>query len=169
MVHLLFIQEGDILAKVAHCMECKCEINKDIDVQIGNRWRCLQCNNKVQKEKQDRKELYDYICDLYELDIPTTMMMKQIKEFKENYNYKYKGMLLALQYWYEILEKSFNEENGLGIIPYIYNEAKKHYIAKQKINSYTIPNLEEQTIIIKPSQTIKKVKKLIDINDLVEE
>jgi hypothetical protein len=53
-------------------------------------------------------------------------MLRQIKEYKEVRGYTYKGMTLALKYFFEI-QKNNPKVQSLGIIPYIYDQAKKYW------------------------------------------
>jgi len=38
-------------------------------------------------------------------------------------------MLKALKYWYEVKKNPLDTNRGIGIIPYIYNQAKEYYYA----------------------------------------
>lgn len=121
------------MKRKVHCINCGCEIDKDIDVKVGNRWRCKNCDDKVKKETNNRNELYEYISKLYNIKFPTGLIIKQIKTFKEEYGYKYSGMLLSLKYFYETLQKPLKYDDGVGIIPYIYEDAKKNYLEQRNI------------------------------------
>ena len=89
---------------------------------------------------------------------------KQIKEYINNYNYTYSGMLKALIYFYEIKKNDTSKANGgIGIIPYVYNDAFNYYYAiweaQQKntekvLSDYTV---ETQEVFIPiPQRKIKK-------------
>lgn len=93
------------------------------------------CLDVKEKLVQDRKELIEYICDLYGLDVPTGIILKQIKDYQEQFNYTSKGMALTLQYFYETLGNTVREGDGVGIIPYMYEEAKRHYITKMRVEA----------------------------------
>lgn len=46
----------------------------------------------------------------------------------KQYNYTYSGMLKALVYFYEVKKNDVSKANdGIGIIPYIYNDAYNYY------------------------------------------
>ena len=71
--------------------------------------------------------LISYICDIYNIKIPHGMMLHQIKQYKDNYNYTNIGMYYTLKYFYEVMESKVLEDSGLGIMPYYYDKARKHY------------------------------------------
>lgn len=79
------------------------------------------------KNKTDWDLLFKYICKLYNIEKPTGMMFVQMKNFRQDYDYTNIGMYYTLQYYYEILDNSVLEDSGLGILPYYYDKAKKHY------------------------------------------
>lgn len=159
------------MAKLPHCIDCGCEINKKIDVKVGNRWRCQNCNERMEKIKKHREELYEYICNLYNIKFPTGLILKQIQEYKIEYDYKYWGMLLTLKYFYEVLEKPVKYDDGVGIIPYIYEEAKKYYFDQQKIRDKA-KNIKELTknksIVVKKDKNNNSYNnfKTIDISKI---
>lgn len=125
----------------------------------------------MEKVKKNRKELYDYICDLYNMKFPTGLIIKQIKEYKEEYGYKYSGMLLTLKYFYEIQENPVKYNDGVGIIPYIYEEAKEYYLDQQRIRKEA-KNIKEiskkENIEIKKNDDSKQYNnfKMIDISKI---
>ncbi|WP_437434996.1 hypothetical protein [Brevibacillus brevis] len=118
----------------------------------------------------DRKELIQYICELYNMDSPTGMILKQIKDYQEQFNFKLRGILLSLKYFHETLGNVPREGDGIGIVPFMYEEAKKHYLMKLKVED-SIDFLEQQqqvrvVEIISPQFNYKKNLKPIDISSL---
>ena len=133
---------------------------EDESIVYKNRHYCESCL-KLKKEEEERKdtknddwvELYEYIVELYGHS-PTGMMFKQLGEYrKPPYEYTNKGMYLALKYFYETMGNSVIDGTGLGIIPYVYEDAKKNFIKNMEINTFN----EEISINEKP--------KLINVHD----
>ena len=153
------------------CRQCGKEINKDSAIQIKPRiYVCsTDCQQKyegknvklAQKTREkcdDLVELKSYISKLYQNDINWPLLMKQVKSFKEDLGYTYKQQLYVLKYCYEIKNMSF-EGMGLGVIPFVYNEAKQFYnqLSAVKKSLDNTDNLCYDTIIINKKQEIEDV------------
>lgn len=135
-------------------------------------------NNNLRKNYyDDRDALYYYIIRLfgiYSEDEPVSKWnLTQITKFK-NEGMSFKAQLLTLKYWFEILKKPLDKSNGsVGIIPYIYSQAKLYYETQVKnaeeINRAIKEQLEKDRIEIpytpwQKSKKNNKRKKEIDLN-----
>ncbi|MGD7046969.1 hypothetical protein FZC83_01910 [Rossellomorea marisflavi] len=148
------------MPKSIKCHICK-RVIKDEPIKHSGKNYHEDCFNKWRQEVENRNSLYDYICQLYKLDIPTGMIRKQIKEFQDEYDYKLKGMELTLRYFHETLDNKPRPGDGIGIIPFIYEEAKNHYLKQQKIlESIQNMKVEEVTVHIAPVKYKRKTKKI---------
>lgn len=158
------------------CPYCKEQVSAEESIKKGRRYYhsdCLEKRNqqKTQKEidGEEYKDLIKYICeDLYQIKTPTGQILSQIKQFKNEYGYRYKGMELALRYHYEILGNRIRENDGVGIIPYVYEKAKQQYIKKQNIAEIA----KDESKHKQPKRTVyidtnkQKRNKLIDISQI---
>lgn len=155
------------MGRLVKCQYCEDKVDKDVAHVYKKRNYHEKCFQKWEQEGQDYESLKSYICEIYRLDYPTGLILKQIKNYKEENQYKYKGMELALRYFYETLDNRAREGDGIGIIPYVYEEAKSHYIKQMKIAD-SIKNtdntaVEEIVVHINPV-TNKRNSKKIDIS-----
>ena len=95
--------------------------------QIGKRFAHLECAVQHEANKtaevSDREKLFNYAQKLLGSRFNGALVGKQVKQFQENYNYTYSGMLRCLTYAYEVKKLDINKSNGIGIIPYIYQDA----------------------------------------------
>lgn len=95
---------------------------------------------KEEENKPDKEKLIEYIYKCYNINELTGMMSAQLKNYIEEKEYKYIGMLYTLKYYFETLENVRNENiKGLGIIPMYYDEAKEFFKLKkdlQQKNNY---------------------------------
>ena len=132
---------------------------------------CFEQNQaeKTQEEK-DLEALEKYIMNLFSEQYIGPRIRKQIKEYKENYNYSYSGMLKTLIWWFEVKGNSVEKANGgIGIIPYIYQQACDYYytlfLAKKANENKDLSYLNKntKTIHIKPPSTNVKSHKLFQI------
>lgn len=121
------------MAKKVKCPYCESYLEKEEAVSYKKRYYHEDCFNEWEQQKEHRKALIEYICELHNLEAPTGMMVKQIKDFQDDYSYKLKGIELALRYFYETLDNRVREGDGIGIVPYVYEEAKRHYLKKKNI------------------------------------
>ena len=104
--------------------------------------------------------------ELFKLDYVTPRIRKQINQYVSEYNYSYTGILKALKYFYEIKKNSLEKsQNGIGIVPYIYNDAYNYYyalwLAQQKNENKELINKAYKTEEIHipiPQRKIKKRK-----------
>jgi hypothetical protein len=167
----LFNKRGVDMSRKVKCPYCEEYLHKEEAHPYKKKYYHPQCFQEWEQQKQHRKELIEYICQIHKLEAPTGMMLKQIKEFQEEYGYKLKGMELALRYFYETLGNTVREGDGIGIIPYVYEEAKKHYIMKKRIEESVkeYMDLDKQAKVVEitsPKFTYTKKSKMIDISSL---
>lgn len=158
------------MARKVKCPECGTFNDKENTVTFNGRYYCPVCYENKQKEADDYKNLIAYICELYQIDAPTGWIVKQIKDFKEQFHYSYKGMKTTLHYFYEIEHNDPADSLGVGIIPFVYEEAKKFYIDRLAVKDSVKDYEEKNNKIIKlKKRKAKRTYKdlaLIDIENL---
>lgn len=153
------------------CVYCKQKFDRDRlpFIQVSaRRYAHQECSltedEKKNKEEQDKIDLENYIMSLFKTDYIDAKIRKQIKQYKEEYNYTYSGIRKALVYFFEIKGNSIEKANGgIGIVPYVYQQAYNYYLAlwqaqqknQDKIIVDYIPKVKE-VIIPKPQRKIKK-------------
>lgn len=136
----------------------------------------VDCYNAQVGEKQrittERQELISYIEKLFNKKVDARIL-RQIKTFIDDYGYKYKGIQLTLEYFFELKGNSLvKSQGGIGIVPYVYEEAKQYYMMKQQVaeNLRTledVPVTEKKVTIKDPTKQAKyRTKKTIDITGL---
>jgi hypothetical protein len=154
------------MARQVKCPYCEQKFDKEEAYEYKKKYYHPKCFEQWEQEKTHRQELIKYICELFRIDAPTGIILKQIKDFQEDYKYKLKGMELALRYFHETLGNRPQEGSGIGIVPFVYEDAKNYYIKQMKI-SESIENHkdEEITVYIDPNRNKRKSKK-IDITAL---
>lgn len=130
----------------------------------------------ISDEDPDLVKLKEYIANLLKDQYVPARVNKQIKEYKEKYNYTYSGMLKALVWFYEVKEHSIDKANGgIGIIPFIYQDAYNYYyalfMAKSALENSTIePQVIEvkEVTISSPRAKLRPVR-LFNLDDAEDE
>lgn len=159
------------MAHVVTCIYCKQRFDRDKVpfIQVANRrYAHPECamsedQKKVQEEK-DKEALSAYINTLFKTSYVDARIQKQIKQYIDEYNFTYSGIHKALIYFYDIKGNSIEKANGgIGIVPYIYQDAYKYYYslwqAQQKNENKVIeeyrPTVKE-IVIPRPQRKVKK-------------
>lgn len=165
---------------IVTCIYCHEKFDRDkIDfVQISERrYAHKNCVNKQQdlknKEEKAYEELEKYIMNLFSKDYLTAKVRKQIKDYKQEYHYSFIGMLRSLKWWYEIKGNNLTQANdGIGIIPFIYEQAEKYYYSlllaqlNNDNNNYNyIPIVKEITIDSPKSYSNKENIRLFNLEE----
>lgn len=84
----------------------------------------------LSKEQRDKEALYQYIKKTLGKTMDFPKVKRQIKQYHDDNNYTYSGMLSTLKYVFEVKGNSVEAANGgIGIIPYMYQEAYNYYYA----------------------------------------
>lgn len=174
---------------IVTCRICKekfdaVESLRDIDwIMPSKNWyyhaRCYkEWKDKNHTNDADWKDrIYDFIArDLkvsYDYHLCEAQLDKYIKKDKIA---TYKGIYFTLKYFYEIKHGDWRKgHGGLGIIPFIYQEAVQYWIEKENRERGTIDAIERQirereavqTIVYKEKKVAKK-KKLWNLEDFNE-
>ena len=147
--------------------------------KIGRRYvhkTCFdaQSNTEEAKLEKDKNEFYEYIKQVTHGDYNYVAISKQAENYIKQYGFTYSGMLKTLKWFYEINHGDKEGSKGrIGIIPYIYEDAKKYYynlyLAQQRnkdINNYT---LEVKEIVIASPRMFTEPPKLFDLGEEEEE
>ena len=152
--------------------------------------KCPHCNNEVKEEDAiyntktkryyhefcynellERKQLCDYVCELFSYKKPSVRIYQQMTSYHDK-GVSYSDMLLTLKYFYEIKKGDINKsQGGIGIIPYVLEEAKEFATLEKLEQDKLIAKFEQneqikEIKIIKVTEQHNKNKKQIDINSL---
>jgi len=164
------------LARLSKCKGCEKTISKEEKYVYSNKSYCKECYDKIQIGKQEYDLLLKTICQYFNLDQPTGLIFKQIKEYKEQLGYTYGGITYCLWYIKAIEGKSFSElKYGIALVKYNYEKAKKYFEQQQKIASSVQSNIEQGEEAVNEVKVnlgkvyAKKNNFLINIGDLIGE
>lgn len=110
-------------------------------------------NAEMTQEERDKLVLTNFIKQLFKIDSIPAKITKQMQDYHDNKQYTYSGMYKSLVWFYQIKGNPIEKANGgIGIIPYVYEDARNYYTAmwqaQQQNKSKPIEQWKPQTIEI---------------------
>ena len=166
-------------ARLVKCKYCGIEFdrNKEPFIEVSaRRYAHKECADKYQQsfsqDELDYMELEKYIKKLFNINVVSARIKKQIKDYKQEYGFTFTGMQKTLYWWFEVKRNSIDQANeGIGIVPYVYKEAHDYYyrlylakMANEDITD-TIPKAEVQEIEIGIPQVYINPPKLFNFGE----
>lgn len=164
------------MARLVKCVYCEKTINRDTDEFIQTpqkRYAHAECASQQEIDREQRKQLEQFIFELLGENINFGMLNKQIKTYQDEYKFTISGILGTLYYIANIKQLSFNKSQGIGLVPYYYSEARAYWNkvknAQTSSAGIEIENKQKQ-IIIKPPQPKPLIKqKFQTLSELEDE
>lgn len=153
------------------CKQCGNKFPKSELIKFKSKNMCKKCYAIEKKLADEKADLCATIKQLYKIDYVMPGYLKQIKQFREEYNFSYTGMKLTLLYCKNVLNLEFSTSRGLGIIPYKYEEAKKDYMKKQQLakqikdKSVAVNKVRQEKVHISTENTYFK-SKIINLEEV---
>ena len=162
------------MARLSSCKGCDKQITKEQKHIYSGKGYCKTCYDELHSNNEDRKTLLKLICEYYQIEVPTGIMMKQIKEYKDEFKYTYAGMTYTMWYIKMIENKPFDDAKyGIAYIKYYYEKAKAYFEQQQKITNSVNINNEEIKVVERKINVHKVYAKpnehLLDLNTLIKE
>lgn len=156
-------------SRTVKCPHCEQQLDRNVEpfIEHSSRFYHQECFSVRHADIQVRNNLIDYICKLQNLKQPSGYILKQIKNFEDDYGYTTQGMLTTLRFVHEVEGLPVMQGAGIGIIEYFYEKAVSYYTNLYNIkqnNAHVIYDNKEG--IIYTSAPKKRMKKLIDIGGL---
>jgi len=159
--------------KPCHCRLCGEVIDRNIEqenidwIMPSKNWfyhkSCYE-SWKTNPQGTD-EEWIDYIYDFISRDLKVSydyfLIEAQRKKFNKN-NMTNKGIFFSLKYFYEVKNNDWEKgHGGIGIVPYIYNDACSYWVQRERNNKGIIAQIEQQMreAEARPNRTIRKKKK----------
>ena len=143
-------------------------------VKLGRRYAHKECydsqDDEDLKKEKEKSDFFDYLKELYGSDYNFVAVSKQAENYIKQYGFTYSGMLKSLKWFYEVKHNDKESANGkIGIIPYIYEDAKKYYynlyLAQQRNKDVQGYRLEVKEIVIASPRMYVAPPKLFDLGD----
>ena len=163
--------------KLVKCKYCQQVFDRNAEPAVdvgGRRYAHKACYEQYQAQiplqEKEYQALELYIKKLFNLDTLSAKIRKQIKDYREDYNYTYSGMLKTLYWWYEIKGNTTELANeGIGIVPFVYDDACKYYysiyLAKLANDARETYQPVVTTIEIGSPRVTIQTKRLFDIEE----
>ena len=158
---------------MSHYVKCTiCNQSFDRDkiefVKTGaRRYAHLSCKQRqdgtISEEDNARIKIYEYTKNLFKANYNKPRIDNQLNRMmKEQTNYTYSGILKSLIYWYEVRHGDVEKSHyGLGIIPYIYEQAYQYYysiwLAQQNNENKKIEDYISSDVTVVKIVTPKRV------------
>ena len=146
------------------CPGCQTSFPKSQTTEHGKRYYCQPCYEKkmAPKPRTAWDDLYDTIKHYY--GEVTPMMFRQLKQFREEPHYQFTdaGIRLTLIYYHEILGRPVLEEHQtLGIVPYVYADAKRYYSEVYRLEQVAQHQVFEDSQQVITSNTKQREKRKV--------
>ncbi len=89
--------------------------------------------------------IYDYISRDLKAGYDYHMCEAQRKKFIKENKMTNKGIFFALKYFYEVKGGTWEKSHGgIGIVPFIYEEACSYWVKREKNNAGIVARIEQQ-------------------------
>lgn len=135
------------------CRICKVEINKEKDDWImpsKNFYYHHKCyedwkTSVPATDEQYKSFIYDFISRDLKASYDFHMIEAQLKKFIKENKYTMKGIFFTLKYFYEVKHNDWDKgHGGIGIVPFVYNEACTYWVLKERQSSGIVAQIEKQ-------------------------
>lgn len=144
------------MAKLSTCKLCGIKLNKEDKYTYSNKTYCKTCYEVKLQEKRDYDNLINVILKYFNLSVPNGLILKQIKDYKESFNFTYGGINYCLWYITQIKGVKLDIKYGIAMVKFEYENARNYFEQQQLI----------QKSIVKPinNEVIHKVKIKVNSN-----
>lgn len=156
-------------AKKIKCTKCGKSFDSNLITVKGTSKYCPDCLEIQVQENEDWSVLYEYCKEIFHVEQPSVRVITQLQKFRkdEERHMTTLGMYYTLKYCNEVLNKEFDIDEGVGIIPWYYDSAKNYYNQVFDIED-AVENIEfkREIKIIKTklNKSPKKLKKELPID-----
>lgn len=157
------------MAHPCKCVNCGRQFDRDKVpfIQVSSRrYAHKKCpDGPIDQTEVDKANLNKYLYVLYngKYDYARTNLL--IKKYVTELGFTYSGIHKALIYFYEVQGNTIEDEasRSIGIVPYVYEDAKNYYYKMWSVNKRNSEvNIEDyipKTINVTIPQPQRKVKK----------
>lgn len=151
------------------CPYCSQEVNAKNSISVmHNRYAHKECYEKFYNKDDDEIDGIYQVLNKYGIEYQYFKCEKQRTQFISQ-GMTNSGIKKTLDYFYGVKNGDKTKaQGGIGIVPYVYEEAKNWYRNKTQIKEVaerSLEKLEEEKIIVTKINKSNKVKSFYDIED----
>lgn len=153
------------MARKSICPICKQYVLETDDIKKYQNKKCHKpCLDNLIDLKDDtqgdKQKLTEYICKIFDIKEISNLIDNQINKYIKDLDYSYSGIYGSLYYFYDLKENQISEDiNGIGIVPFVYEEAKSFFIQISKTNQenedVVIENKSKKILMKAPNKNLK--------------
>ena len=160
------------MARLVKCYgTCGEKHSSDEMEKLSGKNFCPECYIKEKTNRENRDAVYRVIAHAYDLQMPTTLMKKHVKDMHENYGWSYKRILVLADYVFNKKKiKMLDMKYGVKHLENYHQEMNEYYLKrkrqKEKAKQTT---LKRETIVINKSfndNNRYKQSKIVNMEDL---
>lgn len=159
------------MARKVICQYCRNKFDRESELyeHTSKGYFHKTCYDTMLDERAKRADILDVLDDITGGKVNYALVQKQLKELIGTGKYTESGLLGTLYYAINIKHIKFNPKAGIGILPYLYQDARRYY-EKQAVMKEGVHKVEyeEKVVVVKPQQSNRE-KHLIDIESLLED
>lgn len=164
------------MAHKVKCYFCNAIFDADKEEHVkvnARRYAHKSCaenqNKEILQEQKDKDLFYEYVKKIYGKNYNFMLINKQAENFIKQYGYTWSGMAGTLHWFYDINHGSIEEgHGGIGIIPYVYDQAKEYFltISKAEVANKEIKEVRTPVIFnIQSPRAWQRPPHLLDLED----
>ena len=122
------------MARLVKCYgTCGEKHSSDEMEKLSGKNFCPECYIKEKTNRENREAVYRVIAHAYDLQMPTTLMKKHVKDMHENYGWSYKRIMVLADYVFN--KKKINMldmKYGVKHLENYHQEMNEYYIKRKR-------------------------------------
>ena len=152
------------------CQYCRNKFDRDEELyeHTSKGYYHKACYDEMIEEKSKRADILEVLDEVTGGKINYALVQKQIKSYLETGKYTESGLLGTLYFAINVRGIKFNPRSGIGILPYLYNDARKYYADQEALANVKKIDYKTVEVVVSPQKTNRE-KFLIDIESLLED
>ena len=122
------------MARLVKCYgTCGEKHSSDEMEKLSGKNFCPECYIKEKTNRENREAVYRVIAHAYDLQMPTTLMKKHVKDMHENYGWSYKRILVLADYVFNKKKiKMLDMKYGVKHLENYHQEMNEYYIKRKR-------------------------------------
>lgn len=122
------------MARLVKCYgTCGEKHSSDEMIKLSGKNYCPKCYDIERTNRDNRDAVYRVIAHAYDLQMPTTLMKKHVKDMHENYGWSYKRILALADYVFNKKKiKMLDMKYGVKHLENYHQEMNEYYIKRKR-------------------------------------